>query len=282
MLKNDWPICVGVVIQKRYPAYNPYFSHLVNLTMMEFKRQNIPVQLIFMEQTIDNEYFQKSSLNGLLLIDQFSEKQLECIRKTGIPFVWLDPPSFEEPCDHIHADNFISSYRMAELVASKGHKRILLLGNKKAHISFYDRYRGLQTYITEHPNLCLQLMELDYYPAKVGFDEDQLQMVLQRPDRPTAIFAMNDDTARMAIEVLRKWNIVIPDDISIVGFDNMREVTEFDAILTTVNISKIELAVQAVSALLNRIRNPQEDLHLITVKTDIVMRKSLGQRPFSA
>lgn len=269
---------VAIVVQKRYSAYNPYYSYLIDFAMLEFRRLNIQADLIFMDQTPDRTFFIKSSLDGLLLIDQLSEQQLNCIRETKIPFVWLDPPSFDEPCDHIHADNFVSSYRMAELVVSMGHKKILFLGNKNGHSSFYDRYRGLQTYIAEHLVLCLQLIELNFYPAKIGFDADQLQEILKQQERPTAIFAVNDDTARMAADLLRKWGIRVPEDISLIGFDNLREANEYDISLTTVNISKIDLVMEAVNTLLHRIRYPNEELHLKTIKTDIVKRKSLANK----
>lgn len=279
MKKIDNITAVAIVLQRQYSSYNPYYSHLVDFAMLEFRRLNIQADLIFVDQTTKIMDFKKRSLDGLLLIDQITENQLECIRKTNIPFVWLDAPTFDEPCDHIHADNFTSAYRMAELVASMGHKKILFLGNKNIHVSFYDRYKGIITYIEEHPNLNLDLMELDFYHSKVVFDTEELLELLKQPERPTAIIAVNDDTARLAANALRKWEIRIPQDISLVGFDNIRETNDFDTLLTTVHISVIGLATEAVNTLINRIRNPKGERCLHTIKTDIVKRKSLGVRP---
>ena len=265
-----------VVIMKEQRLANPYFNQLSSFLMLEFHRRKISASLVLSGAGSSLPLSGPSRPTGAILIDDVDEKLLGSIRDAKIPVVWLDAPSVDMNFDYVCSDNYTGAYRMAEYVASMDHRRILFLGNKDSHIDFYNRYQGLKSYIDEHPRQGLTLMELPAYPERVGFNTQQFNQMMSRPDRPTIIFAVNDDTARLAADELRQMNLQVPEDVSLTGFDNIMEyLDESVESLTTVHISMINQALAAVETLFRRIQEPSVAPRRILVETKLVKRNSL-------
>ncbi|MFM5205568.1 substrate-binding domain-containing protein, partial [Aeromonas veronii] len=103
--------------------------------------------------------------------------------------------------------------------------------------------------------------------------------LLALPERPTALFVCNDMMAMGAISAAHQTGLVIPRDISIVGYDNVALAEFMSPPLTTVNQPKEELGRLAVTRLLARINGEAVENHLITVDPDLVIRQSCAPRP---
>jgi LacI family transcriptional regulator len=98
--------------------------------------------------------------------------------------------------------------------------------------------------------------------------------LLSLPDPPTAIFAANDQSAFGVISAARELGIHIPDDLSVVGFDNIPEAAYIQPALTTVDQSVAEMGYAAAELLMNLIQgNPQES-NLTKIPTQLVIRDS--------
>ena len=98
--------------------------------------------------------------------------------------------------------------------------------------------------------------------------------MLALPNPPTAIFAANDKTAIGAIEAVGEAGLLIPEHISVVGFDNIEEAAYCNGGLTTVDQSLDEMAQVAVKILLNLIQNEPVENQLHRVPTKLIVRNS--------
>ena len=103
--------------------------------------------------------------------------------------------------------------------------------------------------------------------------------LFDRDEPPTAIFAANDEMAFGAIGELRRRGLRVPEDVSVVGFDNLFISESYSPALTTVNQPRIEIGQTAMTMLLHIISARQSTPQTIEMPTELVVRQSTGPVP---
>lgn len=273
---------VTIAVEKDNFNNLSYWSKLIDAAVAELRRRDINVYLQILgdaEQDLLFEHKGRTEPDGLLFIGDIQWERVRSFQSTGVPIVWLDSTRSTLECDYVHTENFRAAYRMAELVVSKGHRNILYLGNPRYSISYSRRYEGLCAFAQDHPELGLAIRVVAAEDESLPyFDNDALMQQLTCKDRPSAIFACNDMAAIMSYSIVKELGLSIPEDISIVGFDNSRECIDVCPTLTTVNVSVISMALEAVRTLIARVADPAKEYEQKTVKADIVLRQSLAER----
>ena len=167
------------------------------------------------------------------------------IAAIGRPLVLVE--SYLE--DSIHAvtsDNIAAGLMMTNHLIAIGHRRIGALPGPHKYSSLRDRLRGYHVALLEHglpiiPDL--QPVPVSGHPKK-GFV--QMQQLLSLPEPPTAVFAVSDKSAFGAMEAIKEAGLRIPDDISIVGIDDVAESAYSSPPLTTYHVPKYQLGQVAV------------------------------------
>ncbi len=150
------------------------------------------------------------------------------------------------PIHSLTADNFTAGRVMTEYLINLGHRRIGGIGGPSKYSSLCDRMRGHQIALIEHdiPNdLSLQPSPVSGNPRK-GYV--QMQQLLSLPEPPTAVFAVSDRTAIGAMDAIKDAGLRIPDDISVVGIDDVRDSAYSTPPLTTFSVPKYDLGRTAV------------------------------------
>lgn len=155
------------------------------------------------------------------------------------------------PIHMVTADNFTAGLTMTEHLIRLGHRRIGALRGPAKYSSLRDRLRGHTTALIEHglPLDCdLQPAPVSGHPKK-GYV--QMQHLLALPEPPTAVFAVSDKSAFGAIEAIKEAGLRIPEDISIVGIDDVSESAYSSPPLTTYHVPKFKLGQVAVDIMHN-------------------------------
>jgi DNA-binding LacI/PurR family transcriptional regulator len=153
------------------------------------------------------------------------------------------------PIHSVTADNFTAGRIMTEYLIELGHRRIGALGGPAKYSSLRDRMRGHQIAMLEHGLVldpALQPQPVSGHPRK-GYV--QMQQLLAMANRPTAVFAVSDRAAFGAMDAVKDAGLRIPDDISIVGIDDVRDSAYSSPPLTTYRVPKYDLGKTAVSIL---------------------------------
>jgi DNA-binding LacI/PurR family transcriptional regulator len=154
-----------------------------------------------------------------------------------------------QPVHAVLADNFTAGLEVTRHLLSLGHTRIGALPGPAKYKSLVDRLRGYTIALLEHgltPDRALQPPPTPGHPRK-GYV--QMQQLLALPERPTAVFAVSDKTAFGAMEAIKDAGLRIPDDVSIVGIDDVHEGEYTSPPLTTYHVPKHELGDVAVATL---------------------------------
>jgi len=186
-------------------------------------------------------------IDGLIIANDgdVTPQVIQKITEAGVPTVLVENyQSF--PIHSLTADNFTAGRVMTEYLINMGHRRIAGIGGPVKYSSLSDRMRGYQIALIEHGipiDPCLQPLPVSGNPRK-GYV--QMQRLLSLPEPPTAVFAVSDRAALGAMDAIKDAGLRIPDDISVVGIDDVRDSAYSTPPLTTYSVPKYDLGRTAV------------------------------------
>jgi len=191
-------------------------------------------------------------VDGLIIANDgdITPNVIQNIAEASIPMVLVE--NFQNlPIHSVTADNFTAGRVMTEYLIQLGHRRIGALGGPDKYSSLRDRMRGyciamLENGLQLDPNL--QPSPVSGNPRK-GYV--QMQKLIALPEPPTAVFAVSDRAAFGAMEAIKDAGLVCPDDISVVGVDDVRDSAYSTPPLTTFGVPKYDLGKSAVLMLHN-------------------------------
>jgi len=207
----------------------------------------------------------------------------------SFPFVLIDRYFTELPCSYVGVDNLSAVYNLVNYLIDLGHRQIGFVSPKDANTtSIRERFAGYRNSLRHHgieydPDwLCWSPSTL-YSPVNPEQGEEIeinfFREYFKRPNLPTALIAVNDYTAYLIFNAAKAEGIRIPDDISLVGFDN-DEFARFNEVpLTTVEQPYREVGGRAASLLIDKIKGISTSVERILLPTRLVVRQSSGENP---
>jgi LacI family transcriptional regulator len=217
----------------------------------------------------------KSDLAGAIFVTvDASSAPFKTLDDAGFPVVVVDPLRVRDTrCITIGTTNFTGGVTAAEHLLSLGHRRIGHAGGPHSFDSSHARLAGLSSALRK------ERIELDETLVTHGaFTYDAGRQaaheLLDRPDRPTAIFAASDEIALGVMEEARRRSIRIPQDLSVVGFDDTFVASHSVPPLTTVAQPLLEMGRVATRSLAQMIANDVVSTRHIDLATRLVVRDS--------
>lgn len=206
------------------------------------------------EQAEATRQFAGVEVQGVILPPPLSESapvQAE-LAAAGIP--WVAIGRHEPGTLSVCIDDYAAAKAMTEYLISLGHRDIAFIRGHPNQISSMERYRGFVAAIEEAGiDVSGLQVEQGYFTFRSG--TVAAQRIFSAPHMPSAIFASNDDMAAAAVGVAHRRGLHVPDDISIVGFDDTAIATNIWPELTTIRQPISQMAESAVELLLGRLRN---------------------------
>jgi DNA-binding LacI/PurR family transcriptional regulator len=237
----------------------------VGVLVSEFGLQDTPAR------TIDDTVGRRPQC--VLSVSQLSEREREQLRAKGIPFVVFDPNE-ELPDDvpFVGATNWRGGQSATRHLVELGHRRIAMISGPD-HPFCLARMAGYSSALTEaglpvDPDLVVRT-QLTREDGRVAARD-----LLSRPDRPTAVFTANDMQALGVYQAARELGLRIPDDLSVVGFDDVPAVAWVDPPLTTVHQPLAEMAVAATELALALGRGEDVPQVGVEIATTLTVRES--------
>jgi DNA-binding LacI/PurR family transcriptional regulator len=203
-------------------------------------------------------------VDGLIIANDgdITPNVIQNIAEASIPVVLVE--NFQNfPTHAVTADNFTAGRVMTEYLIHLGHRRIGALGGPDKYSSLRDRMRGYHIAMLENGlplDPSLQPSPVSGNPRK-GYV--QMQKLIALPEPPTAVFAVSDRAAFGAMEAIKDAGLVCPNDISVVGIDDVRDSAYSTPSLTTFSVPKYDLGKTAVLIL----HNLTQDKSIPTART---------------
>lgn len=219
-------------------------------------------------------------VDGLVLATATrSDRSVEALAEEGFPIVLVN----RVVDDHLYPCVSVDDAGGAALVVSHlralGHERIAHVAGPQSMSTGYARYQGFLASMaasgaTPDPNLVAFAANFT-----IAEGERLATALLSRDDRPTAIAAGNDMLALGCYSALERAGLRCPDDVSVVGFNDMPFIDRLDPPLTTVRIPHHEIGAQAAALLLEHLEHPDAPPRAITLAPSLVVRGSTARVP---
>ncbi|HUC92855.1 MAG TPA: LacI family DNA-binding transcriptional regulator [Paenibacillus sp.] len=215
--------------------------------------------------------------NGIILLGtNLNKEQIASIADRIDNLVVLDTCFESLHVDFVVMNNFMGGYQAAKHLIERGHRKIGYVQSKSRMYNFDSRRRGFYEALEEHSITVDKNDVFSTAPTVVSSQEDFVEKFTQRRRNfPTALFCECDYMAISVIKSLAELGLRVPDDVSVVGFDDITEAEIITPELTTIHVEKEKIASIAVERLIERSENPEHNIHIkAIVDTSLVERKS--------
>jgi DNA-binding LacI/PurR family transcriptional regulator len=200
---------------------------------------------------------------------------LERLKQRGIPIVLLDRTVDNLQVDVVKVENVRGAQEAVQHLIDLGHRRIATLAGCVHLSTGLERYRGYRDALTlAGLPVDESLVKHGDFKTESGYRLTYELMALPQP--PDAIFVANNMMTLGALRALRELNVRIPEDIRLVGFDDMPWSGELYSPLTSVSQPTYELGQEAVQLLMHRITQPDAPYRTVILHTQLVVRESSG------
>jgi len=260
-LAGSKPIRVGFLYSNPSAAYLSEFlvgllnqSGLNNVQLFVEKCEAGNHETEHTQRLIDN------GLDGVILPPPLcdSEAVLDCVARAGIPAVVVACGSPAPGLGAVSIDDYDAAHFMTRHLIALGHQRIgFIVGhpNQSASARRLDGYRA--AIAEKGADASDELIVQGMFTYRSGLDAAEQLLALH--ERPTAIFASNDDMAAATVAVAHRLALDVPGDLTVTGFDDTALATTIWPELTTVRQPIAEMAREAVQALVRRVRAMREE-----------------------
>ena len=226
------------------------------------------------EASLLERLMQGTTDGALLILPEESPDELAGLHEHGYRFVIVDPlRQLDERVPAVSAAHSSGTAEGVEHLLSLGHRRIAAITGPRGWIATEQRLRGYRgamaaAGVMPDPEL---VVESDFRTE--GGVEAALAL-LNRPDPPTAVFAFNDMLAIGVMQAARRHGVRIPEDLSVLGFDDTFEASIVTPPLTTVRQPLAEMGRMAVNLLVRQLQNQRIEALHVQLETKLVVRES--------
>lgn len=230
-----------------------------------------------MEKTLDvSELEYISSYDGIIFMGKFRNEYYEkIVEMFEIPMINLDFYDEKVDIDSVISDNFYGAYRLTKYLFDKGHTKIAYVGMIEATDSIIDRFMGYSKALLCHGrNVKTDWVVADRYGA---MGSRRLREFRLPKEMPTAFFCNNDMTAGYLINQLEANGFRVPEDISVVGYDNFLYSGMCDVEITTYEVDLKEMACASVDLLFKKIKDSDYKSGLIIIPGRLVEKNSVKE-----
>ena len=218
--------------------------------------------------------------DGIVLAAPLSNvrKIVTAIEETGTPLVRVSPGKTNGKLFSVATNDRGVCAEMTRFLASLGHKKIAFIMGHPEHKAVGNRFLGYKDGL-EQSGLSFSEDLVASGDLSILSGEACAATLLRRKDRPTAIFAANDDMAAGVIRVADRLGIEVPGQLSVAGCDDIALAQQIYPALTTINQPLAAMADQAVMLLIDSARKRQTTQETAVVPGTLKVRESTGPSP---
>lgn len=230
----------------------------------------------------------EKKVDGAILMGHLPESYINALGSWKFPFLMVDANLLNRSTDHILANNFLGAYYATGTLLGAGHRKLAFIGDAETSWSFRERSRGFEEAVRDFNAGSEEKASFVVVPG-IGvsgqgmytspeLSEYLYRYVVEDKVNPvTALFCANDICAMESLKRLNEWNVNCPEDVSIIGFDNLTITELMTPKLTSVNVPKAVIGSRAAQMMLRRIENPDSVPEMVLISTQLIERASVRQ-----
>jgi len=227
----------------------------------------------------DYKYFNqidKTNFDGIIVVSQrkTDDEFIEAVIEKEIPIVVINRHIETVDLVNIMSNDAQGVYEAVDYFIKNNHKKIAIIGgNTEFESSVYRKDGYIRALKDNNIPLCEEYMISGKYNLESGYENMKKLIVLE--DRPTAVFCANDDIAVGAMKAVFESGLNVPNDISIIGFDDSNFCKYVTPTLTSVKKDSLALSQYGGINLLNLIKNREVNKEKVYIESKLILRDSV-------
>jgi len=267
---------IGVVIADNR---NPFYAEVLNGMEEAAREKNYHIILANTQRDYNKEeeainLLLNKRVDGLLIAPvQDRDDDIKNLIDANIPFVIVGRDFENINVDAVYNDEVKGGFLATEYLIKKGHKRIALINGFLYKSPARGRLEGYKRAFKEYgipfDNALVSVGDID---VKDG--HERTKQLFEKGLDFTAIFAYNDMMAFGAIQAIREKGLKIPEDIGLVGYDDIPFNSLTNPTLTTIRLKKQELGTKSVTLLLSRINGKRKKMKKVILDVELIVRRT--------
>jgi LacI family transcriptional regulator len=278
---NDSSKNICLILSKSTRNSVGFFNYVQFGMEAEAKKQGLNVIIYYYDESIENFEvplcIKDGMISGIITLGRVSRKTANTILGFDLPVVMVDHYFDNINIDYILTDNISSGYVATEYLIKNGHTKIGFIGNIHASISFSDRYQGYLRALSHYnipvvSDFIIHKSMEDLAASSPSLLVQELQSLKNMPD---AIFCCNDSEAITVNKAFYELGIKVPEDISIIGFDDIEFSRSMSPELTTMRVEKEIMGKKAVEKLVKIMDDDLVMPEKLLLSTSLIERKSV-------
>lgn len=234
----------------------PFFSTLINniLSLSNNKTILISLSTVKHEDLLSymNRLDSENQIDGIILLSTDLEENdlINTVSSIKFPTVLLDSSHKLLNLNQIGINNEQGASLVADFINDKGYNRIGYAMSNSRINNFKQRHHAFKDRLKQHNKYINEDFIYTFSPISLDLNESVKDKIHQTDDLPDVIFCENDSIAISLIKTLKSLNYSVPEDVSIIGFDDIPEATVISPELTTISVDKVNLAQLAINQLI--------------------------------
>jgi LacI family transcriptional regulator/LacI family purine nucleotide synthesis repressor len=256
---------------------HPFFRGIISGLEERLLENNYDMILFSANWEDQFSYLEKCqfrNVDGAILMGMpKDDSKLPELLNAKIPSVFIDLDISDDKASYIISDNEEGARKAVRHLVELGHKKIAIIEGEQITIPTQKRLAGYKAELKAQ-----NLKVRDEWIIQGRFSVDggfkAMEEILALKERPTAIFCMGDEIAVGAMQAIKEAGLKVPDDFSIVGFDDIEISQYLNPALTTIRQKKGEMGTEAAKMVLEMINPPEEKVEPEIIETELILRDS--------
>ncbi|HUX60525.1 MAG TPA: LacI family DNA-binding transcriptional regulator [Ignavibacteriaceae bacterium] len=272
---------VGFVLtDDHFLRTEPFYTHIFIGAEFEAHENELYVLLTTINSEFNStnklpRFILERNIDGLIIAGKVPFPFIEQISKYNFPIIFVDYSPCAKKYSGVLVDNIQGGELATEHLIKSGHERIAFIGGDIEHPSIKDRLNGYKNSFEKFGlKLNDSLIEIEEdYPGRTNGYNAAERLFTKNKDI-TAIFSCNDAMAVGAMQYMKDNGIKIPDDCSIIGFDDVVSDNAIEPALSTIRVPKMEMGTEAMKLMAHMIKNNLKDNRKVLLPVDLIIRES--------
>ena len=269
-----------IITEDHFSRAEPFYTKVFLGT--EFESRDLEYYILlttvppqFHEDSQLPRFILEKNVDGVILAGKIPRSLIDRLKFYKMTLVFVDYYLPDKNFPVVLIDNISGGYKATMHLIESNHRKIAFIGGDIEHPSIVERFQGYK--------LALEKSGIPFDPLLTVTDEPYLspangyqaaKKLFEQTDDITAIFASNDAMAFGVLQFLKEHGKQVPDDISLIGFDDVDADLTLEPPLTTISVPKIELGVEAIRLMIEKLQNPTATSRKVLVPVDLVVRGS--------
>jgi len=267
---------LGLIIYKKHKPIlsHPFYAPIVEAVVESSRKRGYSI-IIATDQDIKSsaaESLLEKRVDGIIFTSFVHPSIIKKCKEMGLPLVLLNC-SLDLDVSFVKADNYMGAYEAVAYLVKKNYREIGFLCGPLQNLSYYERYCG---YLAALNDFHIPFREdfIRFGESTISEGIRLMNSMLDSGDVPRAIFASCDMIAIGAIKSIKKAGLKIPQDVAVIGFEDIELNDLIEPALTTVFVDKVKMGQMAVDVLLDEISEKQGLKRENILPTKLIVRES--------